>query len=109
MLGEHRGLWAISLIVFPRIGGEHLVHVVAFVIRQMPGHIGWAVRFVCTCLVMKVSHMNQAVDESLEFRPRWGADDLLTAVAVDAATGAVIAFQHQHALAAPRQQRGADQ
>lgn len=46
---------------------------------------------------MKVSHMSHAVDETLEFQPRWGADGLLTAVAVDAASGQVLMVAHMNA------------
>lgn len=46
--------------------------------------------------------MSHALDESLEFQPRWGADGLLTAVAVDAQSGAVLMVAHMNpdALAA---------
>ena len=41
--------------------------------------------------------MNAAADETLEFRPKWGADGLITAVAVDAASGAVLMVAHMDA------------
>jgi phosphoribosyl-AMP cyclohydrolase len=41
--------------------------------------------------------MSHAVDETLEFQPRWGADGLLTAVAVDAASGQVLMVAHMNA------------
>jgi phosphoribosyl-AMP cyclohydrolase len=41
--------------------------------------------------------MSHAVDETLSFQPRWGGDGLLTAVAVDAATGAVLMVAHMNA------------
>ncbi|OYQ27069.1 phosphoribosyl-AMP cyclohydrolase [Sandarakinorhabdus cyanobacteriorum] len=46
--------------------------------------------------------MSHSLDESLEFQPRWGADGLLTAVAVDAQSGAVLMVAHMNpdALAA---------
>lgn len=36
-------------------------------------------------------------DETLDFQPRWGADGLLTAVTVDAASGAVLMVAHMNA------------
>ena len=41
--------------------------------------------------------MSRAADETLQFRPRWGADGLLTAVTVDAASGAVLMVAHMNA------------
>ena len=41
--------------------------------------------------------MTQSVDETREFRPKWGADGLLTAVVVDAASGAVLMVAHMNA------------
>jgi phosphoribosyl-AMP cyclohydrolase len=43
--------------------------------------------------------MRHAVDETLEFTPRWGADGLITAVAVDAGSGAVLMVAHMNAAA----------
>ena len=41
--------------------------------------------------------MSQSVDETLEFRPKWGADGLITVVAVDAASAAVLMVAHMNA------------
>ncbi|MFZ4381259.1 MAG: phosphoribosyl-AMP cyclohydrolase [Sandarakinorhabdus sp.] len=41
--------------------------------------------------------MNATIDESLRFTPRWNADGLITAVAVDAASGAVLMVAHMNA------------
>jgi phosphoribosyl-AMP cyclohydrolase len=41
--------------------------------------------------------MVDPVDQTLHFRPKWGADDLLTAVAVDAASGQVLMVAHMNA------------
>lgn len=41
--------------------------------------------------------MNQPVDETLEFQPKWGPDGLITAVAVDAAHGTVLMVAHMNA------------
>jgi phosphoribosyl-AMP cyclohydrolase len=47
--------------------------------------------------VMKVSCMNASIDETLEFQPKWGADGLLTAVALDAGSGQVLMVAHMNA------------
>jgi phosphoribosyl-AMP cyclohydrolase len=41
--------------------------------------------------------MASPLDESLIFQPRWGADGLITAVAVDAASNAVLMVAHMNA------------
>lgn len=41
--------------------------------------------------------MNASIDETLEFQPKWGADGLLTAVAVDAGSGQVLMVAHMNA------------
>ncbi|WP_353200188.1 phosphoribosyl-AMP cyclohydrolase [Sandarakinorhabdus sp.] len=41
--------------------------------------------------------MNATLDESSAFTPRWGADGLITAVAVDTASGAVLMVAHMNA------------
>jgi phosphoribosyl-AMP cyclohydrolase len=43
--------------------------------------------------------MNATIDESLRFTPRWNADGLITAVAVDAASGAVLMVAHMNTQA----------
>ena len=41
--------------------------------------------------------MSATIDETTEFRPRWGADGLITAVAVDSASRAVLMVAHMNA------------
>lgn len=41
--------------------------------------------------------MGEVVDETLDFQPKWGADGLLTAVAVDSASGQVLMVAHMNA------------
>jgi len=41
--------------------------------------------------------MTAMIDETLEFMPKWGSDGLLTAVAVDAASGTVLMVAHMNA------------
>lgn len=41
--------------------------------------------------------MTATIDETTEFRPRWGADGLITAVAVDSANGAVLMVANMNA------------
>ncbi|MEI6419467.1 MAG: phosphoribosyl-AMP cyclohydrolase [Sphingomonadales bacterium] len=43
--------------------------------------------------------MAEAVDETLDFNPKWGADGLLTAVAVDSASGQVLMVAHMNKAA----------
>jgi phosphoribosyl-AMP cyclohydrolase len=41
--------------------------------------------------------MNVTLDESTHFTPRWGADGLITAVTIDAGSGAVLMVAHMNA------------
>lgn len=41
--------------------------------------------------------MTATIDETTEFRPRWGADGLITAVTVDSSSGAVLMVAHMNA------------
>ena len=41
--------------------------------------------------------MSHSLDETLDFQPRWGADGLITAVTVDAASGQVLMVAHMNA------------
>jgi len=41
--------------------------------------------------------MNVTLDESSTFTPRWGADGLITAVTIDASSGAVLMVAHMNA------------
>lgn len=41
--------------------------------------------------------MNATLDETSVFTPRWGADGLITAVTVDAVSGAVLMVAHMNA------------
>lgn len=41
--------------------------------------------------------MSQSIDETPKFQPKWGQDGLITAITVDAASGAVLMVAHMNA------------